>query len=261
VTPTTTPTRMTAWLEQAWMVRYLDRQLASEEADWFEAYALDKPELLAMIEADTRLRDALAADASIRHMERSVDRGGRQGGATGDAPCGVNEPTPLAYARDKLEAREKTETEVRTAHRRPAPAWLAMAATLVLGLGLGWIGTRSFLPGDTVPELVASPTRIVYDTMRGEPTPPRVEHADSKSPYVFVEVAAPPGAENITLKMGDAPEQPVSTSPDGFVSFLVLRATIKTGDKAQIAYVLAGHQTLSDIRLDAHAISAEPTRH
>ncbi|HSC12124.1 MAG TPA: hypothetical protein VLC97_14210, partial [Rhodanobacteraceae bacterium] len=104
MTPTTTPTRMTAWLEQAWMVRYLDRQLASEEANWFEAYALDKPDLLAMIEADTRLRDALAADASIRHMERSVDRGGRQGGATGDAPRGVSEPVPLAYGREKTEA-------------------------------------------------------------------------------------------------------------------------------------------------------------
>jgi hypothetical protein len=70
MTPTTSPARMNAWLEQAWLTRYLDRQLASDEATWFEAYALDKPELLAMIDADTRFRDALADDPTMRHMQR-----------------------------------------------------------------------------------------------------------------------------------------------------------------------------------------------
>jgi len=250
VTPTTTPTRMTAWLEQAWMVRYLDRQLAGEEANWFEAYALDKPELLAMIEADTRLRDALAADASIRHMERSIDRGGRQGGATGDMPSGVSEPTPLAYARDKSEAREKTQAEARSTQHRRAPVWLAMAATLVLGLGLGFVGTRSLAPDSAAPELIASPTRIVYDTMRGEPTPPRVEHADSKSPYVFIEVAVPPGAENIVLKMGNSQEQSLSLSPDGFASFLIPRNIFNSTRKADLAYVVDGQQKSSSVSFD-----------
>jgi hypothetical protein len=31
MTPTTSLTRMSAWLEQAWLSRYLDRQLESEE--------------------------------------------------------------------------------------------------------------------------------------------------------------------------------------------------------------------------------------
>lgn len=249
MTPTTTPTRMTAWLEQAWMVRYLDHQLASEEADWFEAYALDKPELLAMIEADTRLRDALASDASIRHMERSVDRGGRQGGATGDTPSGVSEPTPLAYARDKAEVR--AQAKVRFAASGRAPAWLAIAATLVLGLGLGFVGTRSLAPDSAPPELIASPTRIVYDTMRGEPTPPRVEHADSKSPYVFIEVAVPPGAENITLKMENSLEQSLSLSPDGFASFLIARNIFNSTRRADLAYVLDGQQKSSTVNFDA----------
>ncbi|HET7064178.1 MAG TPA: hypothetical protein VFI49_07845 [Rudaea sp.] len=248
MTPTTTPTRMTAWLEQAWMVRYLDHQLASEEANWFEAYALDKPELLAMIEADTRLRDALAADASMRHMERSVDRGGRQGGATGDAPSGVSEPTPLAYARDKAEVR--AQARVRFTANGRAPVWLAMAATLVLGLGVGFVGTRSLAPDNAAPELVASPTRIIYDTMRGEPTPPRVEHADSKSPYVFIEVAVPPGAENITLKMGDAPEQKLTVSPDGFVSFLVERELVSKREHAKVNYVLRGDPEQHHVALE-----------
>jgi hypothetical protein len=58
----------------AWLVRYLDRQLASKESAWFESYAMDKPVLLAKIEADTRLRDALAADATARHTERFAAR-------------------------------------------------------------------------------------------------------------------------------------------------------------------------------------------
>ena len=257
MTPTTTPTRMTAWLEQAWMVRYLDHQLASEEADWFEAYALDKPELLAMIEADTRLRDALASDASIRHMERSVDRGGRQGGATGDTPSGVSEPTPLAYARDKAEVR--AQAKVRFAAKGRAPAWLAIAATLVLGLGLGFVGTRSLAPDSAPPEVIGSPTRIVYDTMRGEPTPPRVEHADSKSPYVFIEVAVPPGAGQITLQLADGTPRILPPSAEGFVSFLVDRTTFGAAPEARLGYVLGGRNTTLNLKFPAH--KTEPERH
>ena len=52
--PTTKPARMRAWLEQAWLIQYLDRQLASKETAWFEAYAMERLELLRTIDADTR---------------------------------------------------------------------------------------------------------------------------------------------------------------------------------------------------------------
>jgi len=52
---------MAAWLESAWLARYLERQLDGEELAWFEAYLLDKPELLGMVEADNALRDGLGA--------------------------------------------------------------------------------------------------------------------------------------------------------------------------------------------------------
>jgi hypothetical protein len=253
VTPTTTtPTRMTAWLEQAWMVRYLDRQLAGEEATWFEAYALDKPELLAMIEADTRLRDALATDASMWHMERSVDRGGRQGGATGEAPQRVSEPAPFEYARNKPDVQQadvpQAKAEVRAARTRGAPPWLAMAATLVLGVGLGWVGTRSLAPRGAAPEIVANPTRIIFDTMRGEPAPPRVEHAESTSPYVLIDVAVPPGAEHITLRWPGAAEQQLTPSPDGFVTFIAHRKEMGKPTDVRIAYMIEGRETSTPIR-------------
>lgn len=240
MTPTITPTRMTAWLEQAWLVRYLDRRLASEEANWFEAYVLDKPELLAMIEADTRLREALAADASTRHMERSVD-GGRLGGATADAAHVEFDPgdageTDLAgpgpahaapISGDRARPRRRTGSALR---------WLPIAASLLLGLGLGWVGTRS-LVGERVPSVIANPTRVVYDMMRGARVAPRVELADSASPYTLIEVAVPPGAEHITLKVGDDPEQALSPTADGFVTLLVQKK--KMGAGTTIAYEIA----------------------
>lgn len=61
--PIVTSVRIVAWMENAWLVRYLDRQLSDDEVAAFEAYALDKPELLALIEADTNLRDALSEAA------------------------------------------------------------------------------------------------------------------------------------------------------------------------------------------------------
>jgi anti-sigma factor RsiW len=57
--PIAVSVRIVAWMETAWLVRYLDRELSDDEAVAFEAYVLDKPELLAQIEADTNLRDTL----------------------------------------------------------------------------------------------------------------------------------------------------------------------------------------------------------
>jgi hypothetical protein len=47
---------MAAWLEQAWMERYLNRELSESESDWFEAYLLERPELLGELRADNLAR-------------------------------------------------------------------------------------------------------------------------------------------------------------------------------------------------------------
>ena len=49
---------MARWLEDIWLSRYLDRQLDDGEQSWFEAYMLDKPHILHLVDADSRLRDA-----------------------------------------------------------------------------------------------------------------------------------------------------------------------------------------------------------
>jgi hypothetical protein len=233
VTPNHTPTRMTAWLEQEWLVRYLDRRLASEEASWFEAYVLDKPELLATIEADTRWRDALAVDASTRHTDRSVARGGRPGGATAAAAPGDtgqdagSDAAELGAMHDALPAR-----------RRPLRGLsaLPLAACLLFGVSLGAVGTRT-LWAPQIPAVIGSPTRVVFDTMRGAPEPPRVEHPDSTAAYLLVEVAVPTGAEQIVLHVAGEPDQPLGVAPDGFVTSLISRTP--THAQARLTYRVA----------------------
>ena len=251
--PTTTPTRMSAWLEQAWLIRYLDRQLAGEEAQWFESYAMERRELLATIEADTRLRDALAAAASIRHTDMSFDGGGRPGGAADNAlaaieksggtgpggtdagplkPGNVN-ATPVPIKRIPPRSRSNVR------QWRAPPTWLALAASLLLGIGVGALG-RTARGTDIAPGVITSPTRIIYDTMRGDSTPARVEHATSQSVYVLVEVAVPLGAEHVTLDIGDGKERALDRSPDGFVTFLADRNTLAAAADAHVSYLAGG---------------------
>lgn len=223
MTPTS-PSPMPAWLSSAWLARYLERQLTPDEVAWFEAYVLDKPELLSMIEADTRLRDAVAADAqSLRgvgngHPEVAQER-------PSDALVGVPPAT--------LRAR--------------APAWFGLAAALVLGLGSGWFGQRALSPAPDT--LMANPTRLVFDTLRGAQSAVQIERGASASPYVLVEVAVPPGALHVMLDLGRLPPVTLSQSADGFVSFLVARSALGSGNAA-IRYELDGQQRIREIPLD-----------
>lgn len=133
--PTMTPTRMSAWLDQVWLIRYLDRQLAGEEAQWFEVYAMDRPTLLATIEADTRLRDALAAAASTLHGNVSVDRGGRPGGAPGhDANDGGSASAGSRSAKPVSRGTRQFDLHAGQGRSSTAPAQrLSVHACILLG--------------------------------------------------------------------------------------------------------------------------------
>jgi len=253
---------MSAWLEQAWLIQYLDRQLAGEEAQWFETYAMERRELLATIEADTRLRDALAAAASIRHTDMSFDGGGRPGGAADNAlaaieksggtgrggtdagplkPGNVN-ATPVPIKRIPPRSRSNVR------QWRAPPTWLALAASLLLGIGVGALG-RTARGTDIAPGVITSPTRIIYDTMRGDSTPARVEHATSQSTYVLVEVAVPLSAEHVTLDIGDGKEHALDRSPDGFVTFLADRNTLAAAADARVSYSAGGRMQMRSLSL------------
>lgn len=260
--PTTTPTRMSAWLEQAWLIRYLDRQLAGEEARWFEAYATDRPELLATIEADTRLRDALAAAASIRHTDMSFDAGGRPGGAEGSrdsadetiARAGTRAADPAPRTGDNPASKPPKRIPPHSrasVHRWPAPpAWIAMAASLLLGIGVGSTAMRARGSGGSS-TVITSPTRIIFDTMRGDSSPARVEHATSQSPYVLVEIAVPLNAEQVSLNIGDGQERALARSPDGFVTFLADRNTLAAAADAHVTYIAGGRTQMRPLSLQS----------
>lgn len=154
-----TPTRMAAWLESAWLARYLDRQLEGEELAWFEGYLLDKPELVGAVEVDNSLRDALE---SLRDNPASPKRGDR------------NEEV---------------------AHRIPH-RWIGLAACLLAGVGLG---RYAVIGGSSKDSLIANPTRIVVDTFRGSDVAPVVDFAHGESSYVLVEISVPPEADHVRL--------------------------------------------------------------
>jgi hypothetical protein len=215
---------MAAWLEQAWMQRYLERELSSEETAWFESYVLDKADLLAMIDADTGLRDALALGPPVPAADDTNDENVEKGlPSIGGQQAHANS--------DLVSTRRPRRNLVR----------MAMAATLVFGLGAGWVGTRIVHFAQPEPDFIANPMRIIYDTMRGGEVPSsRVEHKDSTSPYVLVEVAVPPGAQDISVKIGDAPGQVLTPSPDGFVSFLIQRELIGRSATAQLRFKANG---------------------
>jgi hypothetical protein len=184
-------TGMPRWLENAWLQRYLERELSDEEATWFEAYVLDKPTLVDAIEADNDLRDALAA-----------------------APAAAVVPVPR--------------------RSRHVPRW-ASAAAVVLACGIsGWGGHWLSLKG--APVTIGNPTRLVFDTMRGAESPPRIEHADADTRWVVVEIAVPADAEAVRLQLGDTHDLVLSPSSEGFVSFAASRDALLGAREATLSY-------------------------
>lgn len=198
---TRTDTPMPAWLEDAWLSRYLDRQLSAEEVEWFEVYALDKPDLLARIESDLDLRDALDAAAADGALTAS----------TVDAPGTV----PRGASRGR--------------RPRSAAVWLARAASLAAAAGLGWIAA-SWAPGSGLGPIgessviIADPTRVVFDTLRGESQGPLVFNAGSRSPLMLIEVGLPPDAVDVQVLRPSRAPLTLSVSSEGFVSFLLPRS-------------------------------------
>lgn len=201
--------RMNAWLERAWLQNYLERGLDDEESAWFEAYVLDKPELLKAIETDTDLRDGLAVVAAERS---SV-------GAASAAPRRESSGMPQLFA---------------------------LAATLVVGIGVGLFVPRSAPDGGS--QLTANPARIVYDTMRGEAVAPQFEPAAvAKASMFLVEVAVPSDAAAVQVRIGDRPPQSLRLASDGFVSFLVPAPLARSIGRARVEYERDGQRHQLDV--------------
>jgi anti-sigma factor RsiW len=213
--------RASAWLERAWLARYLDRELSEDETARFEAYVLDKPELLAQIDADTALRDTLAAVA------QAADAPGTQDAESGDPseqPAVAPDPGPAASGPSVL----------RPQPRRGLPSWLALAASLLVGLGVGALLRGA--PGEGAGSVRVSPARVVFDTMRGAAQQPRWEDGGPGASDVIVDIAVAPDAQTIVLKLSDGKELNLAASGEGFATF-VAPWKMLAGKKAELSVV------------------------
>jgi len=224
-------TSLPPWLEQAWLTRYLDRQLSADESAWFEAYALDAPHLLTAIEDDTRLRDAVAGSAPGWPIEQP-------------AASAMPGFAPPEYVKAAGRAQQATR-------------WLALAATLVLGLGVSWFGRDYVFPGSIAPEIVANPTRILYDTMRGESASSTIEPGDSASPYILLQVAVPDHATDIHLIVDEAQSPALTAAHDGLVTALISRNSIARARKSLIKYRVDGVEQQQPVDLSRNG-AADP---
>ena len=219
MSPTADSVRLADWLESAWLARYLDRQLSPEESAWFESYVLDKPDLLTMIEVDTDMREGLAKNALDQN---SID--------VDDTRLGV--PDASRDPETKIPA---VNAAIRRMSWNHQSTWVSVAASLIVGFGMGALALRSMTPSNEA--VMTSPTHVIFETMRGESTQPRVEHQDSNTPYALIDVAVPPGAHAILLQIGDSQSFTLTPSPDGFVSFLLRRDIPKRPDSITLSYL------------------------
>ncbi|MCG6117900.1 MAG: hypothetical protein MEQ07_06865 [Aquimonas sp.] len=170
-----------SWLEQAWLERYLARGLDSAQTAWFESYLLDKPHLIAQVEADSALRAVVSVEADPLRLQ----------------------PAPRIAP-----------------IREPRLVWRG-AALFVLGLGLGALGLQ--LLGPAAIDAASAPTRIVYDSLRGSYSAPRVDPGDPAAAVMIVEVAMPLGSRiQAASATVDGHPQPLPRAPvssEGFATY------------------------------------------
>jgi hypothetical protein len=242
---------MAEWLEQAWLDRYLARQLKPEESDWFEAYILDKEDILARVEDDCLLRDAAHdefGDVSVTRQTEPSEAAATTTGHSEPAPSDARPrgaPVPIRVATSEADRHARQQPRMRPS----ALSTVAAAASLLLAVSMGWLGHARVFPPAATSAIDASPTRIVFGSLRGAGAVGRVENPASESRTILVEVSVPYGAENVVLQAPDSAPRPLAVSSDGFASFLIDREQAASRGNAAIVYQLQGERVTMDLDL------------
>ena len=224
---TPTPTRMAQWLESAWLARYLERQLNEEESVWFEGYVLDKPELLAAIDADSRLRDALDAEQRA-----------------GTGWQGAPPPT----------------TRIEPAARPAAPLrWGAIAASLIIGFGSAALILRPHNPASDS-GVIGSSGHVFIDLQRGiDISPKSAPNGENKnsadgniggSDYIVLDVAVPQGSTNVRLLIDHREVSSIGSAKDGDATFVLQRALIASRPAVQVSFESEGRTESRQLPVD-----------
>ena len=202
---------MPDWLQQAWLQRYLERRLSAEECAWFEAYVLDKPELLDQVEADNALRAVVCAEP------QSFAAGGEGpgDGAAASTAAAVVQPLP----RDAGPQR-----------RASALGRWALAASFVAGIGFGALALQGLVGSDEAAqdESAGAPPRLVYDSLRGSYSGPREDRGDPRARLMIVDIAMPLGSRIVRAEaeLGERRVElpPALISGEGFATYTLPRS-------------------------------------
>lgn len=197
-------TPLRPWLEQAWLQRYLDRELSADEQAWFETYLLSRPQLLDALEVDNALRAVLVAQAS--------------GPIRAEAS-----PPPAAAAAPEA----RTERPLPPSGQRFG-GLLALAASFVGGLGLAWLLPQAPQPHSDPQAAIEAPSRVVFDLMRGGPVELREDVGDPLARLMVVDIALPLGSRiaSARAELGprrvELPAAPISG--EGFATYTLPRS-------------------------------------
>jgi hypothetical protein len=226
--PATLP--MAPWLEDAWLSRYLQRSLSEHELEWFEAYMLDKPQLLDRVDADSDLRDALATESGVRATGGSV----------------VDPPVESATVVPMRDAAQRRATVAQS--RRSSP--LAWAASILVAFGVGGFAARGLQPGSTIDGVIASPTRVVFETLRGAEAPANVYPGDPTSALVLIEIDVPADATGITFIDPSGRKTGLRPGADGFAGVLVPRSVLVKGPPSTLEYQWQGRSVRRELAIE-----------
>jgi hypothetical protein len=227
---------MSRWLEDAWLERYLDRQLVAGEIEWFEAYLLDKPHLLDRVEADTLMgsKPELRGGLDLCEDRANSPETGRSAVASVPTETGQTKPLPL--------------------RRRPA---LALAASLALGLGMGALLIATLRDG--APAAVFGPPRIVFDSTRDVSAAPVVHPGRDDATMILVEFALPADATAIEIRFDSGSSGSATPSLDGYVTTLVPRAVMANSRSVSVSFTTQGQRAAQTFQLPVeYASHREP---
>ncbi len=241
MTPASNYIDMPSWLEDAWMDRYLERQLTEEESAWFEVYMLSRPHLVARLQLDNDLRDGLAAGADPTAVT-SLDR----------------------FMQTPSKERPDPEAERRIGTNGPARPTFAMsgfalAASVAAAALIGALTVLRFPPDiKSTSVAIASPPRVVFDTLRGTRGDAVLHAGNPASRYVLIEVSLPTAANGAIYVGTDGRELPVSPGVDGFASVLVPSASLIAAAPPRLRYSINGRVVERVLEADYARLIARP---
>ncbi len=249
----TSTVRMAEWLEQVWVERYLARVLNLREIAWFEAYMIDKLELLDMIEADIVMRDGIAEYVHLTDDQSAIENPSHLEELAPNPYWMPNTQARLIpyqadsvtmsqlgsidqsanYSRSEMLAAKKVHpaSSKNTNKARFNSTWFSMAASLGLGCVLG----SQWIARDDAPTYM-TPDRIVFDTFRGADLSPMIE-GRSDSEWLLAEFAVPNEAENIQLLIGEK-SFGLQAGNEGFASIVLNKKLLRKTEQMKLSFNL-----------------------